>query len=128
MSLFRFGVLAALGYGIYEYAIRARAKDPNGLRATFDTRERADLAVEHLVQEHGVDRSAIFVEPVDDENSAGIRVSGGDAASGRPGSTNRDDAPLRGQLYVTVATTRAIQGKVRDSLEVCGAVMIETIT
>ncbi|MBM7046148.1 MULTISPECIES: hypothetical protein [Rhizobium] len=31
--------------------------------ATFDTREAADLAVEHLVQQHGISRPDIFIQP-----------------------------------------------------------------
>ncbi len=32
------------------------------ITATFETREAADLAVEHLVQQHGVSRPDIFVQ------------------------------------------------------------------
>ena len=35
------------------------------------TREQAELAVEHLVQEHGFERTDIFVSPEGDDNSAG---------------------------------------------------------
>jgi hypothetical protein len=52
-----------------------------------------------------VDRSAIFVEAVGNENSAGTKFSGGDAASGNPSSKARKDAALNGALRLTVPTT-----------------------
>lgn len=50
------------------------------IRGVFETREAADLAVEHLVQEHGIARADIFVQPEGTDNSAGERPSGGDAS------------------------------------------------
>ncbi len=50
------------------------------IRATFETREAADLAVEHLVQQHGILRPDIFVQSASDGNTAGARPSGGDAS------------------------------------------------
>jgi len=35
------------------------------ISGTFATREAADRAVEHLVQEHGIDRADIFVQAED---------------------------------------------------------------
>ena len=41
------------------------------IRATFKTREAADLAVEHLVQQHGISRPDIFIQSATDRNTAG---------------------------------------------------------
>ncbi len=42
------------------------------IERTFATREKAELAVEHLVQEHGFERTDIFVAADGADNSAGI--------------------------------------------------------
>ncbi len=65
---------------------------------TFPTRREAEIAVEHLVQQYGLERTDIFIEPSSRENSAGVSSSGGDAKSGQPD----DDAALNGSLLVSV--------------------------
>jgi len=44
--------------------------------AMFETREAADLAVEHLVQKNGLDRTDVFVQAAGHQNSSGVDVSG----------------------------------------------------
>lgn len=68
------------------------------IRATFKTREAADLAIEHLVQQHGISRPDIFVQPVASENSAGSAPSGGDVGSN---GDVRTDAPLESEIEVS---------------------------
>jgi len=41
------------------------------ITASFATRHSAERAVEHLVQEHKVERTDIFVQAAGEENSAG---------------------------------------------------------
>ena len=41
------------------------------IRASFSTREAADLAVEHLVQQQGVSRPDIFIQSATGENTSG---------------------------------------------------------
>ncbi|UAK25566.1 hypothetical protein [Sphingomonas nostoxanthinifaciens] len=72
------------------------------ITATFSTRRQADLAIEQLVQEHGIDRSAIFVTPVGDDNSAGSEEDCADAESGPPGVDPAGDPALAGGLDVSV--------------------------
>lgn len=74
----------------------------DGITAIFRTRADAELAVEHLAQEYGIDPAFIYVEPVAEENSAGMEPSGGDHAGGAPSHGDRPDAPLRGAIQVTV--------------------------
>ncbi|KAK0332119.1 hypothetical protein LTR94_026168, partial [Friedmanniomyces endolithicus] len=68
------------------------------LKAQFDTRRDAELAVERLVQEYGVERTDIFVAPKGDENSAGVRASGADEKAGAPSVEARDDGALTGRV------------------------------
>ena len=72
------------------------------ITATFSTRRQADLAIEQLVQEHGIDRSGIFVTPEGDDNSAGSDEDGADAESGHPDVDPAGDPALAGGLAVSV--------------------------
>lgn len=45
----------------------------------FATREEAERAVEHLVQQYRINRADIFIRPQGHRNSAGTAASGGDA-------------------------------------------------
>lgn len=67
--------------------------------ATFETREAADLAVEHLVQQVGLERTDIFIRAAGRENSSGADISGGDAAA--VNGDARDDARLGGEIEVS---------------------------
>jgi hypothetical protein len=67
----------------------------------FATRAEADSAVELLVQEHGVDRSDIFIAADGPENSVGEVVSGGDAPAMQEEEA-RGDAPLNSPVLVSV--------------------------
>lgn len=72
------------------------------LKTTFATRRDAELAVEHLVQEHGIERSDIFIAPAGAANSAGEAVSGSDQPGGPPSEPGRSDAALNGRIEVSV--------------------------
>ena len=54
------------------------------IQATFTTRRDAEMAVEHLVQEHGVDPAGIMLIADRDENTAGTEAAGSDLADGQP--------------------------------------------
>ena len=45
----------------------------------FESRRGAELAVEHVVQECGVPRTDVFVQPAGSQNTAGTRSAGADA-------------------------------------------------
>lgn len=68
--------------------------------ATFQTREAADLAVEHIVQRAGLNRADIFVEAGSQSNSSGMVPNGGDAPSANHGP--RMDGALGGEIVVSV--------------------------
>jgi hypothetical protein len=72
------------------------------LTANFDTRREAEMTVERLVQEHGLDRAKILIAAAGDENTAGEEVAGSDTQSAEPSPERRDDAALNGQVMVSV--------------------------
>lgn len=75
------------------------------ISGTFATREAADRAVEHLVQEHGIDRADIFVQAENAENTSGSAPSGGDVAGDdAEGSSFRP--VLTGRIQVSADVNR----------------------
>jgi hypothetical protein len=129
MGLLRWALLGATGYVTYLFAKRKGEPGPrkelDGLCAIFATREGADLAVEHLVQEYGIDSAFIYVEPLAGENSAGVEASGGDAASEAPGHGTRPDAPLHGAIQVTVPVRHERVAALTEALCAVGAQKVE---
>ncbi|MFD1949638.1 hypothetical protein ACFSGX_02505 [Sphingomonas arantia] len=97
----------------------------NTIVGTFDTRRAADIAVEHLVQEYGLDRAAIMVAPVSDANSAGVEAAGADVESGHP-DIETDAAPaLAGALTVTVDMNADEAEAVEQAFSDAGATKVE---
>ncbi len=70
------------------------------LTGTFDSREQADMAVERLVQEIGIERTDIFVAADGTDNSVGSQVAGADRKT--PDQPERDDIPLAGGITVSI--------------------------
>ena len=90
------------------------------IKATFETRREAELAVEHLVQEHELDREDIVVGPDGDENSAGTEVSGSDRDTEYEDG-DEDEAALNGSILVTVTIDNEdLAETVQDLLEEFG--------
>lgn len=91
------------------------------ITALFTTRRDADLAVEHLVQDHGVVRTDVFIEADSPDNSAGTEAAGADVESGHP-RVETDAAPaLAGMIKVSVdLQDMALAGTVRDVLAETG--------
>lgn len=93
---------------------------PETISAEFETRRDAEMAVEHLVQEHGLDRKAVAITPVSDGNSAGAATAGADLEDGRP-RTGSDGAPaLAGRLRVTAEVENGLADKVLGSFATYG--------
>jgi hypothetical protein len=93
------------------------------IRATFETREAADLAVEHLVQQQGISRSDIFLQSAGDRNTAGSVPSGGDAS--HDGGARRD-APLAGEIEVSVDMASTQASAVQRILAEAGALRVSS--
>lgn len=72
------------------------------LNATFETRREAEMAVERLVQEHGIERTDIFIAAAGAENTTGEEQAGADTDAGEPSPATRDDSPLNGAVTVSV--------------------------
>jgi hypothetical protein len=72
------------------------------LTATFETRREAEMTVERLVQEHGVERTDVFIAADGDKNSAGKEQAGSDGDADQPSPEPRGDAPLHGSVSVSV--------------------------
>jgi hypothetical protein len=89
------------------------------IRATFKTRAAAALAVEHLVQHHGISRPHIFVDYATDQNTAGSRPSGRDAS--HEDGARRDEA-LEGEIEVSAGIAAGQIDAVQRSLGQAGAI------
>ncbi|QXI66222.1 hypothetical protein CP157_04014 (plasmid) [Paracoccus marcusii] len=72
------------------------------LEATFETRREAEMSIERLVQEFGLDRKAIEIVADGALNSAGEDTSGGDNAADTPTPSEREDAALNDRIKVSV--------------------------
>lgn len=90
----------------------------------FASRRDADLAVEHLVQEHGIERTDVFLESVSDANSAGEVEAGADAESGHPGVEKDASPALAGAIKVSVDVNDANGDAVRSALTEAGGELI----
>lgn len=86
------------------------------IRATFETREAADLAVEHLVQQHGISRPDIFIQSASDQNTSGTHSSRGDVT--------RSDAPHEGEIEVSTDIAASQIPAVQRSLGDAGAIRV----
>lgn len=92
--------------------------------ANFDTRRDAETAVEHLVQEHGVNRSDIFIRAAGKANTAGIRPAGADVESGHPGVEKQGKPELSGPIEVSVDCHGNKSAVVKSALEKAGATQL----
>lgn len=86
------------------------------IRATFDTREAADVAVEHLVQQHAISRPDIFVQSASDQNTTGTHSSRGDVT--------RSDAPHKGEIEISADIAASRMRDVKKSLADSGAIRV----
>lgn len=92
------------------------------LNGLFETRRDAEMAVERLVQEHGVDRGLILIAPVGAANSAGEQTGGADNDAAAPSTGERSDAKLTGPIEVSVdIQDDATASKIRDAFAEFGA-------
>lgn len=93
---------------------------PKTITAEFETRRDAEMTVEHLVQEHGLDPKLITIIPATAENSAGATVAGSDNESGRDKGGADPHPALAGKLKVSVDVDEAMTDKVLSSFATYG--------
>jgi hypothetical protein len=91
------------------------------IRAIFESREAADRAVEHLVQQHGISRPDIFIQTTTDRNTAGSVPSGGDASHEERA---RDDAALEGDIEISADIAASQIAAVQRSLGDAGVIRV----
>ena len=85
---------------------------PTTFSGTFATRREAEMTVERLVQEHGIERTDIFISAAEDENTAGAEQAGSDGDAGAPTNEARNDAPLNGEVAISVDVGDAAKAEV----------------
>lgn len=95
----------------------------NTIQAQFATRRDADLALEHLVQGHGFERTDVFVELVSDENGAGKIEESADLGGGRSSVDTGGPPALKGAIKVSVDVNDDREGIVRATLTDAGGVL-----
>ena len=95
------------------------------IRATFSTRQAAELAIEHLTQEYGIDRADVFVQPTGPANTSGTSSSGCDAASAR-GDDARGDGLLQGEIEVSADVSAAKVDDACEALKQAGAAEVSS--
>ena len=93
------------------------------LIAEFDTRRAAELAVEHVVQECGVPRSDVFVQPTGSDNTAGKCPAGADAKSS---PLPEEGGKLEGPIEVSVDFHGEDSKTIADALKSAGGKSIRT--
>lgn len=86
----------------------------------FKSRREAELVVEHLVQEHGVERADIFIEPESEANSVGEVEAGADAESGHPDFDKDSEPALEGAITVSIDINDDQAGVIRAAIEEAG--------
>lgn len=93
--------------------------------AQFETRREAETAVEHLVQQHGIPRTDVFIRAPGKANSAGIKAAGADIESGHPGVETHGKPELAGPIEVSVDCPGERSGRVRSILQEAGATSLQ---
>ncbi len=83
------------------------------ISAIFETREAADHAIEHLVQQHGLNRADVFVEAQGARNTAGTRPSGSDTNKGETPS----EPALQGTIKVSADVPQDSADRVRATFQ-----------
>jgi hypothetical protein len=91
------------------------------LISKFATRREAELAVEHIVQEYGVPRGDVFVQPTGAANTSGEYPAGADAkAAPQPTPGGK----IAGSIEVTVDFHGGDPKPIADAMRSAGATMI----
>ena len=82
------------------------------ISAEFKSRRDAEMAVEHIVQDHGLDRNAVDVGPASHENTAGTEAARADVEDGHLKSGTEGEPALAGKVRVSVRVEDTVAEKV----------------
>jgi hypothetical protein len=77
------------------------------LTGIFETRQLAEIAVEHLVQEYQLDRAEISILPVGPDNTAGV--------SSPPSRPDPDEHAANSKITVAVVADETAAQKILNS-------------
>jgi len=88
---------------------------PKTISADFKFRRDAEMAVEHIVQDHGLDRNVVNIGPASNENTAGTEAARADVEDGHLKSGTKGEPALAGKVKVSVLVDDAIAEKVISS-------------
>ena len=91
----------------------------------FKTRREAEMAVERMVQEHGLDRSGIEITSATAENTTGTKPAGGDLEDGEEKTATVGSPALAGEVQVSASVNAAQAAVVAESFTSNGATSIE---
>ncbi len=92
----------------------------------FATRRAAELAVEHLVQDHGLARTDVAVQAAGQANSAGSKAAGADVESGHPGVDKQGAPELEGEIEVSVECRDEPPSELESIMKEAGARRVST--
>jgi hypothetical protein len=93
---------------------------------SFATRRDAEIAVEHLVQQHGIARTDIFIQAPGEANSAGSEIAGADIESGHPGVAKHGRPELAGAVEVSVDCHGGDSAVVEAAFKEAGATQLHS--
>jgi len=96
---------------------------PRTITGYFTTRRDAEMAVEHLVQDHGLDRNRVQAMAEGEENSSGTVVSGADAADAAAGET--PEGQREGRIMVRAELGDDLVEAATESFRACNAVEVK---
>ena len=84
--------------------------------AEFKSRRDAEMAIEHIVQQHDIDRTAVDVTSATSENTSGTEAARADVEDGELKPNNDGEPKLAGKVKVAVQVDEARADEVLSSL------------
>ncbi|WP_398471142.1 hypothetical protein [Tardiphaga sp.] len=90
-----------------------------GIKAVFTNRRAAELALEHLVQDIGLERTDIFIAAVGVQSSSGTKPAGADVR-GSLGEPKAANPALEGEIDMSVGCTQENVERVSQALQKVG--------
>ena len=99
---------------------------PKTITAEFTSRRDAETAVEHLVQEHGLDRGAVRIASASDLNTVGTQAAGADLEGGTRKTGTEGEPALAGKIRVSVDVAENETDKAISSFETYGGSRISS--
>ncbi|MFC0386375.1 hypothetical protein [Muricoccus vinaceus] len=97
---------------------------PQTITGYFDTRRDAEMVVEHLVQDHNLNRNRVQAMAEGEGNSSGTVVSGADADDAEAGET--PDGLRQGRIVVRAEVDDDLMEVALASFRECNVVEMTT--